>query len=707
MEDILKAGWLEKEYASKSWFKFRPRYVVLTTLNLKYYYQQNEAYDEHADHARQDIPLLTVNDAAVLDHGTREPEVLHIETTSRTWRFKAPNAAEAEQWRQAIFAARNRLGVSRVKFGSMPAKAGVGARPLSAVREDEENDENDEDKGPPKDPLEDMYSTYQANEELINALENVTCSSVDKAKYTANLFFESMVALPSKDRTVRTKEMGRAMVAWVDCEGNERVGSGYDSCLKMDVFMMWIRIALSREFVASCKFDESTAAASADEDASSESSCMTHSTIKSRMKNIRLGTIIMPFRADTAECLFIAAIIHASSLKYNFLRLLLHGGLRPVALNPDNYTYPRSLPQLPSDPHHPLPPHPMHQLQFNPLDKPPAAGSGNMRESLSRQSSRFMGLFRGVFSSRNSSARPGHGSMSMDSDRPMSVDNANRPSSAMLASYLYLINPTSRGGQQQQQTQEAAAAALNELALLSPTDLKRLEVRKRLQDCATALVNRFQEVSADFPVAIVTILKTIRDLIIITLPGSMASSSSSAKADKEDPMEPRESESEQYRNRRRFEYGTYFTSCSALLFLRLICRAIISPDEYGVTKRITTAHATPPASNSSSNRASKRMSRSYAEAAASTTYEVPEPAAPPTKVFPKALAPMLLLAHTVAYEAPEESHKKAAAGPRRELLESRYAAEIMSLSKNLSQQMPADMVSLLLLISCADADADG
>lgn len=43
-----------------------------------------------------------------------------------------------------------------------------------------------------------------------------------------------------------------------------------------------------------------------------------------------------------------------------------------------------------------------------------------------------------------------------------------------------------------------------------------------------------------------------------------------------------ELERERQHNRRRFEYGTFFTSCTALLFLRLICRAIITPDDYGV-----------------------------------------------------------------------------------------------------------------------------
>ncbi|RYH20212.1 hypothetical protein EON65_24205 [archaeon] len=228
-QDILKAGWLDKEFASRSWFKYRPRYVVLTTLNIKYYYQEADALDSSAsDNARQEIPLLTVNDGSILDHGTREAEIIHIETPSRTWRFKAANALEAEQWRQAIVVARSKLGVSRVHFGVLPNHNAQNTKPkLESVQEEGEGEEEKESK------LQELYVTYQQNDELLNALENITCNSVDKAKYTANLFFESVSVLPLKERANRAKEMARAMVSWVNFDDNERVGSGYDSCLKV------------------------------------------------------------------------------------------------------------------------------------------------------------------------------------------------------------------------------------------------------------------------------------------------------------------------------------------------------------------------------------------------------------------------------------------------------------------------------------------
>jgi hypothetical protein len=133
--------------------------------------------------------------------------------------------------------------------------------------------------------------------------------------------------------------MGKALIAWLEVEAsdaldrylhieivrdNDNIGDSeknvsdksneyggldgtslYQYHSKLDVFVLWLRTALSREYLASCKFDESNTMDHND-DASSESSTMTHSTIKSRMKAARKGSIIMPFRADTAECLFIS-----------------------------------------------------------------------------------------------------------------------------------------------------------------------------------------------------------------------------------------------------------------------------------------------------------------------------------------------------------------------------------------------------------------
>ncbi len=99
--------------------------------------------------------------------------------------------------------------------------------------------------------------------------------------------------------------MGKALIAWLDGEPPNTWQQNQSHISKIEVLTVWLRVALSREFLNSCKFDESGGAVD-DGDASSESSSMTHSTIKSRMRNAKKGSIIMPFRADTGECLFIS-----------------------------------------------------------------------------------------------------------------------------------------------------------------------------------------------------------------------------------------------------------------------------------------------------------------------------------------------------------------------------------------------------------------
>jgi hypothetical protein len=135
--------------------------------------------------------------------------------------------------------------------------------------------------------------------------------------------------------------------------------------------------------------------------------------------------------------------------------------------------------------------------------------------------------------------------------------------------------------------QDAASVVLAELALLTPAELKRLEVRKRLLETAGIIVEKLQDccTSPYLPLPVVLMIKTMRDLIITDKDNS---SRNSMDGDATIPSVEgvSEEESEASRNKRRFEYGTFFTSCSAMLFLRLICRAIISPDDYGVAEKL-------------------------------------------------------------------------------------------------------------------------
>lgn len=103
-------------------------------------------------------------------------------------------------------------------------------------------------------------------------------------------------------------QMGKAMVLWVGDEAN----SGEVQPLRhhnnkhitpTEVLNIWIRVALARELNTSCKFelqagDSGSVASSAG------------STVNSRQSSRRLsqnrGSTIMPFRADSPECLFLS-----------------------------------------------------------------------------------------------------------------------------------------------------------------------------------------------------------------------------------------------------------------------------------------------------------------------------------------------------------------------------------------------------------------
>lgn len=72
-----------------------------------------------------------------------------------------------------------------------------------------------------------------------------------------------------------------------------------------EVLHIWIRVALARELNTSCKFElqagDSTSIAS-----SAGSSSSGANRLSSRRLSQNKGSTIMPFRADTPECLFLS-----------------------------------------------------------------------------------------------------------------------------------------------------------------------------------------------------------------------------------------------------------------------------------------------------------------------------------------------------------------------------------------------------------------
>ncbi len=212
-----------------------------------------------------------------------------------------------------------------------------------------------------------------------------------------------------------------------------------------------------------------------------------------------------------------------------------------------------------------------------------AASKGYARNSLSRRSRNLFNMVRNTIRLPNRNARSNSQDSSGDSpgSRPQSWDGR-----VLTAAF----NNFYSNSVDAKREHDAQRLALAELELLTPIELKRLEVRKRLLEVASSLTDKFQDcVGSPFlPLPVSLIIRAIRDLIITDKQTSTRSSLDNKDRDTANLITEGsvEDECDATRNKRRFEYGTYFTSCSALLFLRLICRAIISPDDYGVTEKL-------------------------------------------------------------------------------------------------------------------------
>ncbi len=321
MTSVVYSGWLDKEIAHGYiiFNKYSPRFVVLTQTSIRYYHREATSVSDEQYHTLdnvvkvskspanefKEIPLALVNEQALIAGAQLEVDVLHIENTStgKMYRFRAQTHQDAFQWRMMIVETKGKNNIS-LKVHFQTAEAQKGEIGLS-----------DEEK------ILSIASSWHCKDNIISHFENSTFSNIDKAKYVADAFFDALWKMSSKDRSNRAKEvvlvlihctlsknrllqMGKALIAWLDEDHIKTVDERMNS-KKSEIFIIWLRVALSREFLNSCKLDDTTGPVD-DGDVSSESSSMTHSTVKSRMRNAKKGSMIMPFRADTGECLFIS-----------------------------------------------------------------------------------------------------------------------------------------------------------------------------------------------------------------------------------------------------------------------------------------------------------------------------------------------------------------------------------------------------------------
>lgn len=198
---ILKVGWWEKEISRGylSIMKYRPRFLILTNTHLKYYHQSPLEASSSVQAAKE-IPLSNINEQSLLEHAVTEPDILHVEFSleGKKNRFRLANVEEVAQWRNLIVSSKSKSSHARVHFGDLPAKPLSTDTPAPSKVEMKTMVEKD---------VSDWLFVYEQVKEDVVDLELATCSSTERAKFTANCFFESLQSIASKDRGLLAKEV--------------------------------------------------------------------------------------------------------------------------------------------------------------------------------------------------------------------------------------------------------------------------------------------------------------------------------------------------------------------------------------------------------------------------------------------------------------------------------------------------------------------
>lgn len=203
---IVHSGWLDKEivHGYIVFAKYSPRFVVLTSTFIRYYHKAISA----AEMAEQDVihqqtvhnkgkkvplyvevPLSSLSEQALVAGAQNEPDIVHIEHTGtgKMYRFRASTQEEALRWRMILMTTKGKLNPSvKVHFQTMDNKA---------------------DDGPSEQQILSIASKWCDHDDLLFRFEQVAFSNVDRAKYVADSFFDSLSQLTSKDRSMRAKEV--------------------------------------------------------------------------------------------------------------------------------------------------------------------------------------------------------------------------------------------------------------------------------------------------------------------------------------------------------------------------------------------------------------------------------------------------------------------------------------------------------------------
>jgi hypothetical protein len=209
--ELPKPTWFDKEFTNAyiSYLKYRPRYLVLTHKALYYFpHTLSETELENLDSApvkdMKVIPLDVIDVNALVENGMKEPDVLYISFPEKVYRFHGQDISDVMKWRMAILAI-----IRTQSFQNPPSSASSQQKAIHFNLPSSKSSTSSVSAFSPSRILAvEIVEELQAQSDKVYEFESKIFQSIDKAKFVANLFFESLSCLSVKERNNRAKEVG-------------------------------------------------------------------------------------------------------------------------------------------------------------------------------------------------------------------------------------------------------------------------------------------------------------------------------------------------------------------------------------------------------------------------------------------------------------------------------------------------------------------
>lgn len=192
---IIKGDWVEKEQANGYSFlpRYQPRYLILTTTHLIYYHKHPDSSGHFrlSTHEKREIPLCEIDEDNLLDSFTTQSNMLHVQIPERSYRFRFAEEQDVSRWQDAIIDA-----IESLKLKTLIRPPFSGENKMKAK------------------PFCNLHLTIEQQETIIQ-FERFAFCTIEQAKFSANIFFESLALLPSKERNTRAREVSENYVLFI------------------------------------------------------------------------------------------------------------------------------------------------------------------------------------------------------------------------------------------------------------------------------------------------------------------------------------------------------------------------------------------------------------------------------------------------------------------------------------------------------------